>query len=958
MALSRYLRLSLVVLVLSGVLPGAPASSTASVHAETAFTFVGQAGFYTKSLAVRDDTLYVASGRRLLVVDASDRTALRVIGLSEAFGADIDTMVLAWPYVYLTWWEDPPETYRYQVVSIVDVSTPSAPVIVGRLNMPIDNLTRGLAAAGRHAWVADGKGIWLVDATDLHAPELPWPGRLARGSTKLAASGDLLCVSGPTTLDVYDYADPRAPQLAGQCVTPYAPHGVTMADARAYVADNGLAVVDLSDPTTPTLSGYCATPHVASEVAVSGGRACALDTAGWLMLVDVSDPQAPTFMGECAVPAANAVAMSGERGYVVTNAGGLVIVSLADPSAPAVVAEYHYAPSYALAVADGYAYLLGDDALTVVDVSNPAQPVVRGSCAVESGWAWDVAVEGDHAYVSVDSGLKVVDVSDPTTPAVVGQYPTARWSLAVTARDDLVYVLSESGGLLLIDVSLPYSPTLVSTCSMSGAAYAGDLVLVDDLLYVPGGNSALVIVDVQDPHAPTILSQYSTPLDVRGVAVVGNTAYVQDVFNGVYVLDVTDPTAPVLLDQIDVGVQVGGIAVLGDYLCVIMSDIRVNVINIATSGPPQLLADCFWEGTPYDIKADGGYLYVAGGGLTVLRCGKQETHKVSLAALRMGQTPPAPVPVELVRAVPWSALTGTPTGVDTGGPYWYRAVSTGYGTGYLDILSLADPAAPALVGRYTAPNNTSIRAWAQSGDHLYVAPDYGDVMYLVDISDAAAPVDVASWAVPDIISIALVDGSLLVIAWDSSLTNNYLRVYSLADPASPVEVGSCQIGSREGVSRINVVGDIAWVNTTDWRSNYYGELTAIDISDLSHPQKLGSCYVEGYGLNPALSSNYAYVGSGRRKALTTVDLSDASAPRVVHHLPLPGNSSGAVLWGAYACTTSGDYVAVVDVSDPRAPFLRTLWDAGAPVEPLVAVGEYLYASTEGALLILRLAHAL
>ena len=945
-----------VALLVSGLLHEA-APVVADSTSKPAFTFVGQAGYYVKALAARGNYLYVASGRRLLILDASDPTNLQVVGQTEAFGADIDTMALAWPYVYLTWWEDPPETYRYQVVSIVDVSTASAPVVVGRVNTTIDWHTLGIAAAGRYAYVAREDAIWLVDATDVHAPELPWLGRLDRKSSRLAASGNLLCVGGTTTLDVYDYSDPHAPALAGQCVTPYAPQHIVIVGERAYVADGGLAAIDLSDPTVPALMGYLETPHTAKQVAVSGNYACAIDDTGWLMIVNISNPQTPTLLGEFQTSPASAVALVGNRVYLTTSDGGISIVSIAQPSAPAVLATYTPTSGQALAVADGYAYTAGGDGLTVFDVSDPARPVAQGNCAVESNWGWDVAVEGDHAYVVTSSGLTVVDVADPEAPSAVGQYPTKRWSLAVTARDNLVYMLSQSGGLLIIDVSAPYSPTLVSTCSMSCGDYAGDLVLVGNTLYVPGGDSALTIVDVTNPAAPAILGQYSTAYGVRGVAVVGNLAYVQDLFNGVYVLDVSDPTAPTQLGRVSIGVQPRGIAVLGNYLYVIFSDISVKALDISTPESPQLLSDCQWDGSPYDIKADGDYLYVAEGSLTVLRLGDQTTYNLSLPCLRAGQEPATPVSVQVVNQIAWSTLTGTPTGVDTGGPYWYRPVTTGYGTGYLDILSMADPTTPTLVGRYTAPNNSSIHAWAQLGDHLYVAPGYGAIMYLVDISNAAAPSTLASWDAGDIVNITLTDTHLLAITWDSNYQNNYLKVYSLADPTSPVEVGSCRIGSREEVSRINVMGDVAWVNATDWRSNYYGEITAIDISDLMHPQKLGTCFVEGYGLNPAFSDGHAYVGSGRRNAFTTVDISDASAPRVADHLPLPGNSGDAVLWGPFACTSAGDYLAIIDLDDPATPVLRSLWNPGVSVSPVMAVGDYLYASTDDDLLILQLGDA-
>ena len=74
-----------------------------------------------------------------------------------------------------------------------------------------------------------------------------------------------------------------------------------------------------------------------------------------------------------------------------------------------------------------YAYVTGQgsDSLVVVDVSDPASPVIRGSVVSSSflsGAKVAVAVSGSYAYMTAHNlhSLVVVDVSNPASPVIRG----------------------------------------------------------------------------------------------------------------------------------------------------------------------------------------------------------------------------------------------------------------------------------------------------------------------------------------------------------------------------------------------------------------------------------------------------------------------------------------------------------------------------------------------------------
>ncbi|MCY2994716.1 MAG: cohesin domain-containing protein [Planctomycetota bacterium] len=73
-----------------------------------------------------------------------------------------------------------------------------------------------------------------------------------------------------------------------------------------------------------------------------------------------------------------------------------------------------------------------------------------------TGYAYGVQVVGTLAYVAdYDSGLQVIDVSNPATPVLRGTYNTTGYAYGVQVVGTLAYVADYDSGLQVIDVSNP-----------------------------------------------------------------------------------------------------------------------------------------------------------------------------------------------------------------------------------------------------------------------------------------------------------------------------------------------------------------------------------------------------------------------------------------------------------------------------------------------------------------------
>ncbi|MGB4780786.1 MAG: hypothetical protein WBH61_01925, partial [Candidatus Methylomirabilis sp.] len=74
--------------------------------------------------------------------------------------------------------------------------------------------------------------------------------------------------------------------------------------------------------------------------------------------------------------------------------------------------------------------------------------------------AHDIVLQGDFAYVVTDVGLTIVDVSNPTVPVVRGSVSTGK-TQGVAVKGSYVYVASQTKDLRIIDISNPDAPTIV-----------------------------------------------------------------------------------------------------------------------------------------------------------------------------------------------------------------------------------------------------------------------------------------------------------------------------------------------------------------------------------------------------------------------------------------------------------------------------------------------------------------
>jgi len=299
-------------------------------------------------------------------------------------------------------------------------------------------------------------------------------------------------------------------------------------------------------------------------------------------------------------------------------------------------------------------------------------------------------------------------------------------------------------------------------------------------------DGAVQNVDTVDRLADPLelLGSYPLPGPARGVAVVGNTAYVAVDTQGLFLVDVTDPSNPVGLGSFDSEGAAWRIDVAGDYACVAARAGGLRIVSVADPMTPDEVGSYTAPGTGavecLGIAARGTFAFVA----------------------------------ELFRGFHIVDFTdpANPQGVGhyatQGAQYVQLAGDYGFvasGSNGLRILNIADPAHPALVGFYT---------WSDYVGLVRVAGDYAVVttntdVIVLNVADLAHPARLGRYRPPG-------RPDSLAVLWPYAFVGAYakgLRVLDLSDPAQLVELGWFDtVGIAWGVE---VQGDLVYVAAGD-----------------------------------------------------------------------------------------------------------------------------------------------
>jgi hypothetical protein len=217
-----------------------------------------------------------------------------------------------------------------------------------------------------------------------------------------------------------------------------------------------MQIYDITAPTGPVLLGSVDV-GTAAGIEVDGNYAYVVrrDTVGALAVVDVSDPASPVMVGFAPIGSVDChVAVSNDHAYVALLDTGFHAVDIADKNNPDVLTTNRMYYPMAVAIKGGYAYVGDLAGVSVMDLSDPAQPLLIRRIDLSFGYLRDICIDGDRLYAAGQEHIYVLDISTPANPQVLGlSSELGANTYGIKVKNGYAYVANYTRGLTVLDVS-------------------------------------------------------------------------------------------------------------------------------------------------------------------------------------------------------------------------------------------------------------------------------------------------------------------------------------------------------------------------------------------------------------------------------------------------------------------------------------------------------------------------
>ncbi len=463
---------------------------------------------YAYGLTMIGSTLYIADGwEGLQVLDVSDPGNPEVKNTIQTPGWAMDLTILN-DSLYVA--------DAFGGLCVLDISNAEAPDLVGSLKIPEGHAVQ-VALSGNVLFMADIRsGVHMIDVSNQDQPAMI-SSYNPMGSVQAVTVADGYAYaaalnSGFRVINVKDPAQPREVAtipLLGPAVS------IAHSGTTTYVADyEFLNTVDVSDPLSPKVTssermqGKKNTETLNSESFLSDEvvylvsrsltiQGTSLFLAGeWgLLLLDIADPLSPRELGFLQTtdspysqlePIAIGVAVHQNTAYLAVSGAGLYVIDISDPSRP-----------------------------TLLSVFNEPMPLAYGK-KNETINVMDVVVQPPYAYILDQNAVRIVDVSDSENPKGLGIFalPTIPFnngggaSRSLAIEGNKLFVVDNAAGLLVLDVTDPSAPTLDSELHLPGIA--SWVVVENETIYVAAGEGGLFIIRYDQDSSTTETSSVTT----------------------------------------------------------------------------------------------------------------------------------------------------------------------------------------------------------------------------------------------------------------------------------------------------------------------------------------------------------------------------------------------------------------------------------------------------------------
>lgn len=556
----------------------------------------------------------------------------------------------------------------------------------------------------------------------------------------------------------------------------------------------------------------------------------------------------------------------------------------------------------ASAIAGGLTFLGLGPRLTVWDHAAAGAPVEIGRGDALDGMVTGVAIRGDRAYVTVDQDLAgtlaIFDIADPTQPTLVSALPYTNAAFSnptdVLVDAGVLFIADTENGILSFDLTDPDQPVEIDQLLVFGV---DDLALVDGHLRFRmssffGGFSVGTA-----SHAAGVMTELGQAgLSGQGLdlAYAGADVYQVGLF-GFEAFDLEDPTVAewTFGDETTIG---RAVEAAGDAVYVLGAS-GISVFDV--SGPIPVPGDTVLMPLARAVEATSA-------GATL----------VGATDLGRGVVLDLAVPLSPAVAATFELPVGT------------AVTSAALGDGVLVVsdfytgVRVIDPRDHASVGRYElAEEQPAAEGVAVVGNLAYLA-DWSSGLDIIDIADPAAPTLVGHASTGGFPSSVEVVGDYAYVG--ESTGGGALRIVDVSDPTSPDVLGMVPTSK---VRDLVVEGGLAYL--ADEAVFDIGGLRIVDVADPNAPVQLGHYTGCQHALGVALQGTQAYIACASDDSVHVVDVADPRAPAIDVVIGIGALGVGSIaVAGAHLYVGHSAGIIELDATDPAATSVLAEHPAG------------------------------
>jgi hypothetical protein len=266
----------------------------------------------------------------------------------------------------------------------------------------------------------------------------------------------------------------------------------------------------------------------------------------------------------------------------------LTIVDISNPANPQRLGSYEFPERiWGFTVIDSLVYVAADFfGLGILDVSEPMTPKLLGSVKTP-GQAKNVDVSGTTAVLADHmSGVDLVDVSNLENPVVLGSVYLDGYGRDVTVHGSLAYAVDNPSGFYVVDLS---ETDIWEPMSAIHSAMAPRTVEAESNVAILLGEGALQVYDISTPTEPVHQSTYQTPGRSIRVELEGSMAYLADGKEGLLVMDLTNLEEPQIAGTYPTAQPVRDVAITEDVVLLVVGALPTGISRSQGGGEVLVL---------------------------------------------------------------------------------------------------------------------------------------------------------------------------------------------------------------------------------------------------------------------------------------------------------------------------------------------------------------------------------